>query len=442
MMATTVLAAQFAGALDLSETTRIGGRASQPAPIVSLPTPGAFGTDYIAADFSTSLAARLYANNRHWEYSVAYAPTLVAGNLELGFVPQPLQTGGVTIGWHDRFLRVTLSESGSYARINSAFLFQQLGGAGLAATPAPTTTPGTGMVTPAPTTTPGTTTMTPAQTMTGSGSQLAPAPSPSGVDFGSSSTLGTMTLRTGPRSSLSAGGGYAFNGGLTVAAKTFFPEAYGPVAFASVAYTISRPDSLVVAATGQYTTTSGACLTSPRDICVEHAPVSELRATVRHQLSGAMTLSVGTGVAVYLIQTPTLEEVVIQPEGAVTLSTRFGPGGASTWAISASLAPSVDIRTGLVSNRLQTSASLAEPVADRVLLVLSTSFMQSIPFPTADPFPITLLGGGLEARVRVDRQVDVGLGVQELWQNQSGYGTLLSTVGYVSVTARAETLHF
>jgi hypothetical protein len=428
MIATTVLAAQFAGTLDLSDTTRLGARAYQPVPIVSLPS-GAQGRDYIAADVSTAPAVILRLNDRRWDYSLNYAAALAAGNVEVSFVPQVLQTGGTTVAWHDRYLRLTLSESGSYGRLSSAGLFQQLGPAAAA----PATTPGQ-------TTTPsmGPTTTKAGQPATSVATTLAPGQL-STVEFGSTNTLANMTLRTEPRVVLSLSAGYLVNGGLTFPAKDSYPEAYGPLATGFVAYALSQHDSVTISGSAQETTTSGACpvpaqqqpppTQPPR--CVEHAPVAQLQGSLRDQSWRSMTLTLGAGIAGYIIQTPTLEEAVIQPTGAATVSQRLGSAGTSFWTLSTALAPNVDIRTGLVSDRVQTTATLS-----------STSFLQSVPFPAVDPFPITALTGGVDAQARVDRQLNVNVGVQEVWQNQPIYGTLLTTFGYVSLTARARRLNF
>jgi hypothetical protein len=438
MIATTVLAAQFAGTLDLSDTTRLGARAYQPVPIVTLPS-GAQGRDYIGADLSTAPAAILHLNDRRWDYSLNYAAALAAGNVEVSFVPQVLQTGATTIAWHDRFLRVTLSESGSYGRLSSAGLFQQLGPAAPpATTPGQTTTPTMGsMPTKA------------GQPATSVATTLAPGQL-STVEFGSTNTLANMTLRTEPRVVLSLSAGYLVNGGLTFPAKDSFPEAYGPLATGFVAYALSQHDSLTLSGSAQETTTSGACpvpvqqqpppTQPPR--CVEHAPVAQLQGLLRDQSWRSMTLTLGAGVAGYIIQTPTLEEAVIQPVGAATVSQRLGSAGTRFWTLSAALAPNVDIRTGLVSDRVLTTATLSELVARDLTVAFSTSFLQSVPYPAVDPFPITALTGGVDAQVRVDRQLNVNVGVQEVWQNQPIYGTLLTTFGYVSLTARAQRLNF
>jgi hypothetical protein len=70
--------------------------------------------------------------------------------------------------------------------------------------------------------------------------------------------------------------------------------------------------------------------------------------------------------------------------------------------------------------------------------------LQSVPFPTSDPNPITAITASGEVRMRVDRRVDVAAGVQTLWQQQFGFGLGLvaSEIAYVTATARAPTLRF
>jgi hypothetical protein len=95
-----------------------------------------------------------------------------------------------------------------------------------------------------------------------------------------------------------------------------------------------------------------------------------------------------------------------------------------------------------VDDRAGATATLVDQITPTLTFRLMANALQSVPFPAIYPYPLTLLTGLVEARVRTERQLDVALGVQTLWQNQTGYGTLASTIGYVSVTARAPSLHF
>src|SRR5580700_4303846 len=121
MIVIAVLVAQYAGTLDLSDTTRVGLRITQncqPSQVV-LPagTPRCAGPPppvqsriaeqaLVAGDLSTTALARLRVSDRRWEYALTYSPTVTAPDIEIGFYPELLQSGTASAGWHDRFTQV------------------------------------------------------------------------------------------------------------------------------------------------------------------------------------------------------------------------------------------------------------------------------------------------------------------------------------------------
>ncbi len=532
MLATAVLVAQYAGTFEVLDTTRVQGRASQPAPVVNIGPPAADtgaqaqGKDVISADVSTIPMARLELRDRSWEYTLSYSPTFTAAGVELAVKPQIFQLGTASVAWHDRALHLMLSEAGSYGQFNSAF-FQA-------------TSPGQSVA-------------------------LQPVPAFTTIDVASSITSGSAALRATPRALLLLAGGYSVTGGVTAQSQQFLPKHYGPRAAASLAYALSRRDMATTLASVLQTTTSGGCpgqgSQQATPVCEESATVSELQETFRHQLSRVANVSLGGGVAAALVKTPSVgEELVIQPTALVAFSYRFGtprsnlggtlaastrgstsgavtgayvdaagvatgdsegsrsyaasdatgrqPGsvsrGSSTSAsldtptaaegdaresaaapngrdesagafrdgavggagttgaadtsataipglatgrmneliLTAQLSPLVDPRTGLVSERMQALATLTRQVTSSTTVRLAGSFLQSVPISVSDAYPLTAVSAGVDVQTRVDRQLAVGAGALELWQNQSGYGTLVSTVVFVTVTVRAPTLHF
>jgi hypothetical protein len=62
--------------------------------------------------------------------------------------------------------------------------------------------------------------------------------------------------------------------------------------------------------------------------------------------------------------------------------------------------------------------------------------------PQDDPVSFTFASADFQAVVKVDRLVDVTFGDRVLWADQRGVGALLATLTYLSVTVRAEQLHF
>jgi hypothetical protein len=428
MIATTALAAQYAGTLNLSDTTKLAARATQPAPLAPPPNPP--GKIVLAADLSTIANARLRLSDRRWDYTLSYSPSLSATDLELSFIPLTFQAGSAAVGWHDRFLRVLVSETASYGQLSSALPYQPPTALAQSTTPGQATAPGA--------------TTAPAQPTAPGQATLLQSAAPTTLYVGASDTSASMALRSTRRVTISLSGGYGVSGGLTTTTKAVIPEQYGPRVGAAVAYVLSRSDGLATLASAQETITSGPCPPpSFTPFCVERTPLVQVQESLRHQLSATMTLTIGVGAAASVVRTLTLEELVIQPIAVVALSDRFGTLGASTFTLSAQLGTVVDIRTGLPSYNVQTTAALADWVAPTIMLGLTAGLVQTVPYPpNSNPNPLTALSGGAEARFRLDRQLDVGLGVQEFWQRQTGYDPLASTIGYVSVTGRARTLHF
>jgi hypothetical protein len=437
MIVTTVLAAQYAGTLDVSDTTRIGARNTEPVAIVTT-TAGRRGEDLIAGDITTTPVARLHMTDRFWEYTLAYAPSITAADFELTFAPVVLHTGTASVGWHGRFVRVVVSEGLSYGELNSAFLnatptsqgAEATGGTGTGQASTGGTTTGVGS----------TTSTTAVRTATSAGD----------IPFGSSNTTGSLAVVTGRHSRVSVSASYFTSGGLNSAAKAAqFPEQYGPSGTVAFSDSVSRTDALTTLVSGGETTTSGICLPPPGQpvptvnlFCVIQAPFASVQEVVRHTLSDASSLSATIGATAAISRTPYVHEAVIEPILVGTFTESLDAQTAAAVTVSVGFVPTIDVRTGLPSNRGQATVSWAEPFASRTLLVFTGAALQSLPFPVADPYPISSLSGTLEARHRLDRQVDLGLGIQSLWQNQPPYGNLVSTVGYVSLVARLPTARF
>jgi hypothetical protein len=456
MIVIAVLVAQYSGTLDLSDTTRVAARVTQncqPDQIALPPgTPRCAGPPppgppqktpeqvLVAGDVSTTITARLLVRDRRWDYTLLYTPTVTAPDFEVGFYPELFQSGTASVAWHDRFTRILVSETASYGLLNSAFLYQLPVAPSLTASGA--TQPATTVAQPTP--------------------QAVPAAGT--IDFGSSSTNGNIFSKLTQRTTLALTAGYTLGGGLTASARDFLPLQYGPTASVSISYKSSPIDSITTKATAQDTFTSGPCaLVAPETgaggatgvliqqtsgYCKLESPILQLQEIWRHQVSPTAAVSLGAGAAALEEQeilSPTLVRNVaeIQPIASVILNDQLDRGGTSVLALSAQLAPFVDVRTGLSSDRVQLSASLLDQFTPTALATLTASLLQSTPFFVSDPYPITAVGGGAEIRVRLlHRLLDVGLGEQELWQTQSGYGTLFSFIGYVRATVRAPTLRF
>ena len=209
----------------------------------------------------------------------------------------------------------------------------------------------------------------------------------------------------------------------------------------------------------------GVCVPAPPPgqirFCNEVTPVFLLEETGRHALSATENISVSLGVSASIYPLLTNNAWGILPVGSVVYANRFSPPPrdvrnqveASNLRISAELAPTINIFTGSPSNRLQLTATLVEHMTANLSFNFVAGALQTVPLPHADPSPLTLLSGGVEARVRLTRFISASAGLQAFWQAQQNVGALPSAntsaaqisgseVGYMAVTVRPPTLRF
>ena len=454
MLVTAVLLAQYAGTLDISETSRLAARSTQPLPTVPAP-PREIA---IAADASLAPVVRLKLSDRRWDWTFAYTPTLAVTDIELPSYSQPvgMNVGSASVAWHDRRVRLMLSESASYGWEDLGYVY----GAPIASQPVVTgpsqTTTGTG-----------TSGQPPGQTSSQAVGQSGTNPGASTLrvfPFGSSSTNASMLVRASREVTVSLSGGYTLSGNLTnnPQATLVYPEQYGPLGSASVSYASSAVNSFVTAATAQETTTPmGACLPpTPGKFCREDVPILLVQETARHRVSGTSTLSANVGVSASIYELNNGTEWGILPVGGVSYSDRFGaptkdihsllePSGVR---LSADVAPTINVFTGAPSNRLQVTATWVDRISRDVGLSLTAGVLQTVPFPFPDPSPLTLLSGAVELKVQMTRLLTASMGIQGFWETQQNVGALPSAastnvpstssteVGYVALTARVPTL--
>lgn len=441
MLAIALVAAQYAGTLDLFDTTSVTARSSSAPPVVTVgDTAPRQKKIVIAADVSTLPTGRLVLRGRSWDAAASYAPTFTVTDVELPAYSsgQQLHSGSTRVGWHDRFVHVFVSEAASYGQ---TFLFQQLAGQGQTTAPAQAATPGL-MGAPG------------ASAMPGPAVTAAPTNNfqTTSLAIVSSSTNGTVMVRAGRRLTFSLSAGYVASGGATSDSKRLLAESYGPLMSASVTYVASRRDSVTSTASAQEVYTSGPCIAPLNGYCFEKSPILQAQETLRHQLSAASTLTLGAGASLSVLDVPTanVRETAILPVASASVSQRFGRRRTSTLTVSANLAPLVDFRTGLPGYRVQPNVALTQPATHKVSILVNVGVLKSVPFPIsqpdagqqgwhlADPAPFTGFTGALEVRLRLDREHTLGLVNSELWQYQSGYGTLAATTTFARLSLNRE----
>jgi hypothetical protein len=446
MIAIAVLA-QVAGTLELLDTSRIDARTNYTAgAAIPFRQVGTSSEVIVAADALTAPSLRLTLRERRWTASVTAGGSVTAADIELGQDPSWLLSSAAILTFTDRFVRLTLSQSESYARTDTGYLFQVV-----PLTEAAPTTGATGG-------------------QTGMGStklQVQQVPQQAQTILtGSTSTSGTLSFTPSRRVVFNVAAGYAITGGLDEEARETLPETYGPVASMFLGYGLTRRDGIGTLVTAQDTFTRTFCSPSgmPEPVagggtvpCTTDAPIAAAQETLRHQFSRASTLTVGAGLGGAIVTTTAARSGVASPVGSLAYVDRFGHDGLSTLNVTAQLMPMVDLVTGLPSERFGVDAGLNVAMPPTVNVLWTLGFLRSFPFAcvvqlgttcsnvTTTP-PLTVLTQGVEARYHVSRLVDVSIGEQLLWQHQDGYPNVpadsFSAIGFVGLVARTKPLRF
>jgi hypothetical protein len=449
MVPAPVLMAQYAGTLDFFETSRLDARSTQPFPIAPAPPPREVA---IAADASLALTARLRLTNRRWDWAFSYTPTFAITDVELGPYSQPvaLNAGSASVGWHDRIVRIVVSELASYGVETLGYVYgTPIAGQSLAAGQTQTGQTQTGQTG----TGTGTGGTTGTSTSVGQNGASTNTQSLQTFPYGSSATNATVTVRSSRTVTVTVAGGYVLSGNLANSAQvdSVYPEQYGPLASATVSFAASRADTLVTTASAQDTTTPlGLCVVpTTGTFCRQETPLLTALETVRRRLSTTATIAASLGVSASVYQVTTGRDLGVLPVAGVNYSNTFA--SLSTVRLAADLAPTVNVFTGTPSTRLQLSAAVVERLSSLVTVSVTASGLQTVPVPRPDPSPLTLLGGGIDMRVRITRFVTGSFGIQGFWQTSpnsgavpavttSGSTTTSSEMGYVALTARLPTL--
>jgi hypothetical protein len=409
MLAIAVLAADIAGTLDLDDVSEVRVRATPPVGQVGPTPPGTAPPRGI--DVLTRPEARIAMTDRRWDYGLSYAASFILPDLEQGPQPQLLQLGGVRVSWHDRFLRVTVSQDATYGIENSAYLL-------------PTVQPVPGQPTPLTTAAPAT-----------------------AVTFGYSRSAAIATLRFDRLTQGSLGVEYLLSGGLDAISQQSLPEQKGPRATAELAHTLTRSDTLITAAFAQRAEFSaGPCATTTLpagSTCQLSDQLAQLTEAIRHKMSRSdtVTLAGGAAVAAVSYQPGTPYTTGYYPVVEGSWASLLGDRGASTLTVYARYAPYMDVRTGIVLSTLSGEVRAADQISPDLVLHLTTVVGQSL--PASDPSASTFVRGELGLDYHVSKRVDFTIGERWLWQQgQNAVGSLLSAYGLLAVTVRERTLHF
>lgn len=409
MIALAVLAADVAGTLDLQDVSEVRVRSTPP---IGQGAPGPNTLPAKGIDLLTRPGATVLLNDRRWEYGLSYQASLILPDVELGFFPEVLQLGSAHVTWHDRFLRVTIGQDGTYGIENSAFLI-------------PTVTPTPGQLTPPQT-------AAPAQAIT----------------FAYSRSYATAMLQFDHRTQGGIGVEYLVSGGLDDLSQSILPQQHGPVATAELDHQLTRTDQLVTAATARRVDFSDQpCFSGLTPVagssCQLSDQLAQITQEIRHKLWRTDTIMVGAGAAVAAVRFHPDDDygVTFYPVGEASYTKTFGDKGKDEFALTGRYGPYVDIRTGIVLTTLQGEARFLDTISRYLTLHLSVSGGKS--FPEDSPAAATIIRGDLTVDYHVSKRVDLSYGERWLWQEgQAAVGSLMSAYGLLAVTVRERTLQF
>jgi hypothetical protein len=407
MLPPFVLAAGYAGTLELSETSEVRGRVnSNPVDV--------------GVDFLEQPQLRTRVTDRRWDFDFTYTPSLTLPDLQSRLDPQFFQTGTTGIAWHDRILRVGFTESVTHGTFNSAFL----------------------------------TSLTPAASSTAGGTAsavLQPAARPGNITTLTTNTAAAVSIRIDRRSSLFLDGAFTRSGGLDERSQQSIPEQRAVSADGAFSLALSRRDRALTSARGLGTdfgltactapTTQAA---TPTNQCMPQARLIQAGQAIEHSIGRATALGVSAGLSISWSRQEHADpyRIVPYPNAGAYLRHRFGERGTSALVLDAQVAPAVDAVSGQVSQRVQGQLTLTEPLDSQTTLRVFGSALQTI--PGTDPPDITLVGGGAEVAELVSRRLlQVAVGGRGAWQNGSVLvGSFFSALLYLDVTVFAPTLRY
>jgi hypothetical protein len=432
MHAPAVLVADYARSVDVSGTAGLVGRGTvQSTP--GAPTSAGYGLDLLLRP-----GAHLTLRSRRVEFDVRNTLAFTAPDLEndsgctgCSETVQLYDYFDATLGWRSHRVRLGVSESASGGLYNSSNLQQPL---------PPLATGMTAMQPPS----------TPVPV------QLVPAPAT--ITTGSTQTTAIAGYEITRLSAVGVAGSYLVAGGLDGASQAYLPLQQTARGDAYFDHTVARRDHLSTLGYVQDTRFSpGPCLaiagatatTATRVAqCAPHDQLVQLGESWRHDFDRAGSITVmaaATGARITGVGAQTSfwcdgGEHCLYPSAGMTLSSRLGFRGTSVLLIDASIMPLVDVRSGLVSERLQLVASLSEPLTRHVELHIDGSGSQSV--PPSDPLAASMATGGVAVDFKLTRRVTLSCSQRALWQQQSGFGDFFTSLTAVNVTYASPVARF
>lgn len=358
-------------------------------------------------DAVTMPTARLHASLRPWDVDLRYEPMITVPDLQVSVSPELLNNGTLTLAWHQRRLRLTLVEDGSYGDQNFGYLQP--------------TTPVPGQPAPA----------------------LQLLPSTQTLLFLASHTYAGVEANLTRRIVLATNIAYDLSGGVDAVSRASLPFQRGPRVDARLDVSVTRRDHLSTTAGAQQTAFTATECPVPFGATVPATPLLGCRPEDdlfdaeeqwTHGISRTTDLAVTTGATVARVRLNPADAANTTPypveEAAITH--HFADAhdrGELRFVLR--LAPVIDQIAGIADDRVQATVAVSWQPLDGTSVEVDVGGAQSV--QPDDPEAGTLLLGGAEVVQRLNATIDVALGTRGAWQKEDPFGVITSALTYGAV---------
>jgi hypothetical protein len=364
----------------------------------------------LAYDWTVGASANLESRGHIWQFELTYAPFFQVEDLEL---PKPdaifYQTGLASAVWHDRHLRLALTETGSEGTRNSTDFVVQ-------------------------------------QSLPGTAQAYSNLTAPATIWYAQSLTTLSGEYVPTPRWRFVVQASYSLYGGLDEAARRYIAFQYGPLGSAVATYRVTPVDGIFAQANGsQSTSLVGPCQvpTNPPELTCE--PDNFIASAIvgwQHTFSAASegAIGAGAGVSRARLEQDVPHDTTYYPEATITYQYQIArTHDRTSLRVDGSLGPIVDLRSGTVDDRAQMTGTLVWSVDP---VTLSEVFGVARSLGSAEELPSSLLFGTSRVDLRVGRNATLSASIGYLWQDQDGLGVSSSFLASVGATVFTSPMRF
>jgi hypothetical protein len=342
----------------------------------------------LGVDFVETLGLRLQIAHRQWDAVLGFTPSFTLADLEAGFNPQSFNYGSAGIAWHNRRVRVGVTEDATYGYTSYTYLI-------------------------------------PAQAPTGLPGQMPQMQPPPGIQqipttnsfqFVSTRSVLTTDMQITRRLSSAVYVGYALGGGADEVSRQTIPVQRGPFGHATMGYALSREDTVRAVVTARHMdSTATTCLPVPPppalpSKCVPEATLADATLGEQHRWSRTLTTSLRAGASYIHARQDTgrpFDDSVLPLAELYALQQIGGHQLTDTLSLTLRLAPYVDVVSGIVTEQLSGFLAAVVHESKRTYLV-DVGAYESI--PSTGPNAIAGVTAGAEARQALSRHLDLAGG--------------------------------